>query len=160
MGGRGRDSARGRAGRVARDDDAPSLNLPFAELGKRLRTARAAAPPPPPAPKPAPRREEPDLFENAMAGVVPLARGRGARIDGPAPAPLGRRPVSEEAEALAELSDLVGGSGSFDISDTREYVEGAIVGLDPRLVRRLRRGDFSYQAHIDLHGMTAAAAHV
>src|SRR5439155_176890 len=69
-----------------------------------------------------------------------------------------RRPVSEEAEALALLSDLVAGSACFDVADTREYVEGAIVGLDPRLVRRLRRGDFAWQAHLDLHGMTAEAA--
>jgi DNA-nicking Smr family endonuclease len=33
-----------------------------------------------------------------------------------------------------------------------------VVGLDPRLVRRLRGGEFAYQAHIDLHGMTADEA--
>ena len=80
------------------------------------------------------------------------------RIEGPRPAGAARRPVSEEAEALALLSDLIAGSARFDIADTREYVEGAIVGLDPRLVRRLRRGDFAWQDHLDLHGMTAEAA--
>jgi DNA-nicking Smr family endonuclease len=93
-----------------------------------------------------------------MADVVPLPRGIAARIDGPAPAEVHRRPVSEEAEALAELSDLVTGTARFDITDTREYVEGVVVGLDPRLIRRLRRGDFSWQAHVDLHGLTAAEA--
>jgi DNA-nicking Smr family endonuclease len=66
--------------------------------------------------------------------------------------------VSEEAEALAALSDLVAGVAHFDITDTREYVEGVVLGLDPRVVRRLRRGDFAWQAHIDLHGLTAAQA--
>ena len=155
---RGRREA-GRRSRGADTDASPSLNAPFADLGKRLRTQRAAAPPPPPSAPPAPR-DEPDLFTTAMNGVVPLARSRGGRIDRPAPAPTGRRPVSEEAEALAELSDLVGGSGRFDISDTREYIEGAVVGLDPRLLRRLRRGDFVWQAYLDLHGMTADAARV
>lgn len=91
-----------------------------------------------------------------MEGVVPLRNG--ARIDLPAPAANGRPPISDEAEALAALSDLVKGTTRFDISDTREYVEGTIVGLDPRVVRRLRRGDFSWQAYVDLHGMTAEPA--
>lgn len=95
-----------------------------------------------------------------MAGVVPLPRGRRVRIDGPAPADGHPRPVSEEAEALAALSDLVAGAADFDVTDTREYIEGVVVGLDPRVVRRLRRGDFAWQAHLDLHGLTASEAHV
>ena len=98
------------------------------------------------------------LFAHAMEGVARLGDDRGNRIEGPRPAGASRRPVSEEAEALALLSDLVTGAARFDIADTREYIEGAIVGLDPRLVRRLRRGDFAWQAHLDLHGMTAEAA--
>jgi DNA-nicking Smr family endonuclease len=136
------------------------LNAPFADLGKRLRLRPA----PPPAAPPAPAREaepapgdEPDLFDRAMAGVRPLG-GADARVDRPRPASRPRPRVSEEAEALAELSDLVRGETRFDVSDTREYVEGAIVGLDPRLLRRLRRGDFAWQAHVDLHGMVAEDA--
>ena len=33
-------------------------------------------------------------------------------------------------------------------------------GLDPRLVTRLRRGEFALQVHIDLHGMVLADAKV
>ncbi|MBE3602354.1 Smr/MutS family protein [bacterium] len=65
-----------------------------------------------------------------------------------------REIVSEDAEVLAELSDLVSGQGAFSLTETDEYVEGARVGLDPRLVSQLRRGEFSIQAHLDLHGMT------
>jgi len=54
---------------------------------------------------------------------------------------------------LAQLSDLVAGQGNFELTETDEYVEGARVGIDPRLVTRLRRGEFAVQAHIDLHGM-------
>jgi len=95
-----------------------------------------------------------------MEGVAPLPRQGAARIEGPAPAGAARPPVGEEAEALAALSDLARGAARFDISDTREYVEGAIVGLDPRVLRRLRRGDFAWQDHLDLHGMTSATARV
>jgi len=132
-----------------------ALNTPFAGLGKQLRALPKPAPP-----RPAPRAEEPDLFAHAMEGVVPLPRERAARVDGPAPAGAARTPVSEEAEALAALSDLTRGATRFDITDTREYVEGAIVGLDPRVLRRLRRGDFAWQDHLDLHGMTSETARV
>src|SRR5262252_8838849 len=126
------------------DERRPTLNAPFADLRRKLAaypTPRARPAPQPPAPQPPapqPRAPEPDPFESAMAGVVPL-RGSGRRVDRPAPAGDGRRPVSDEAEALAMLSDLVDGSAVFDVTDTREYVEGAIVGLDPRVLRRLRR---------------------
>jgi DNA-nicking Smr family endonuclease len=138
------------------------LNSPFADLGKRMRLRPPPPPPPPPAARrtatPPPEEPEPDLFRRAMEGVRPLARRGGLRVDGPMPASQPRPRVSEEAEALAELSDLVHGAAHFDLSDTREYVEGAIVGLDPRVLRRLRRGDFAWQAHVDLHGMVAAQA--
>src|SRR5438552_3972103 len=63
-------------------------------------------------------------------------------------------------KALAAPPALARGAARFDISDTREYVEGAIVGLDPRVLRRLRRGDFAWQDHLYLHGMTSATARV
>jgi DNA-nicking Smr family endonuclease len=102
--------------------------------------------------------DEATLFRRAMQGVDRLDPSARTRVEGPAPAAEPRPPVSEDAEALAALSDLVDGTSAFDITETREYVEGHVVGLDPRLVRRLRRGDFSWQAYLDLHGMTAANA--
>jgi DNA-nicking Smr family endonuclease len=144
----------GRRGReVGKGGPPGALNAPFAELRKRLPPRAPAAPAPPPLPAP-----EPDPFATAMKGVVPLRHGADARVEVPRPTRIARRPVSEEAEALAVLSDLVEGAARFDISDTREYVEGAIVGLDPRVLRRLRRGDYAWQAHLDLHGMTSEAA--
>jgi DNA-nicking Smr family endonuclease len=98
-------------------------------------------------------------FAAAMADVRPLRRE--SRVDAPAPAAARIRPVvDDDAEALAVLSDLVTGNGVFDISDSSEYVEGAVVGLDPRILKRLRNGEFAYQAILDLHGKSAAAARV
>jgi DNA-nicking Smr family endonuclease len=68
------------------------------------------------------------------------------------------RVTDPDSEVLYELSQLVEGSAPFDISNTTEFVEGAVVGIDRRLVRRLRAGDYAYQAHLDLHGMTADEA--
>jgi DNA-nicking Smr family endonuclease len=102
---------------------------------------------------------EEDLFLEAMAGVKPLECNRvQPREPGPLSKP-SRRPLLEgEVEAYAELVDLVSGEGSFDIQFTDEYIEGALVGADSELLPKLRRGDFSIQAHFDLHGMTTSEA--
>lgn len=150
---------------VAQDAE-PRLNSPFRDLKQRLRAAPPKAPPPPakpapvsPQPPPAPV-DESSLFARAMEGVVAMPHGHDDRI-GNAPRPARPpNPDSEEAEALAALSDLVTGTAAFDISDTDEHVEGAVVGLDPRLVRKLRRGDFAWQRWIDLHGMTQPDARI
>jgi DNA-nicking Smr family endonuclease len=96
--------------------------------------------------------DEATLLQQALDGVRPMG-GSGPERIAVQPVVV-RNIVSEDAEVLAELSDLVSGQGAFELTETEEYLEGARVGLDPRVVSRLRRGDFSMQAHIDLHGMT------
>src|SRR5262245_22036947 len=104
-----------RRGRSSDDVDtrpAP-LNAPFQDLRKRWRTRPAPpAPVQPKAPPPPPVTDDRDLFASAMTDVVPLPRGRD-RVDVPPPAAGHGRPVSEEAEALAALSDLVTGVTHF-----------------------------------------------
>lgn len=99
---------------------------------------------------------EESLFLREMADVRPLVRS--ARVAQHPPARPRRDIVDPDAEALAELFDLVAGVGPFDITNTEEYIEGAVIGLDRRLVRRLRSGELSYQGHLDLHGMNAEEA--
>ena len=92
-----------------------------------------------------------------MQDVTPLKKDGHKRVSGPPPV-LARRMQTDEAEALAELYDLVAGRTGFDITDTDEYMEGCVSGLDTRLVRKLRQGDFSRQAALDLHSMTVEEA--
>jgi len=133
---------------------------PFRQLGARRPPPAAAAPAPalPPPPEPPAAEDADALFAREMASVRPLPAARRQRVTPPPPAPPERVVTAPDAEALAELSDLVTGAGAFDIADTVEFVEGAVAGLDRRLVRRLRRGEFAYQAHLDLHGLGADAA--
>jgi DNA-nicking Smr family endonuclease len=99
------------------------------------------------------------LFKEAMAGVKPLSCSRvSARVPGPLVKPSRRPLIESELEAYAELVDLVSGDGRFDIQHTDEYVEGMVVGADPGILQKLRQGDFSIQAHLDLHGMVAEEA--
>jgi len=143
----------------------PPFTSPFKDLkqllaARELNNAKAvakvldAAPPPKSAANAADDDEA--ALREALAGVRPLGGKAQGRV---APKPkINRNVVSEDAEVLAQLSDLVSGQAPFDITETEEYVEGARVGLDPRLLIRLRRGEFAVQAHIDLHGMIQADA--
>jgi DNA-nicking Smr family endonuclease len=126
-----------------------------------LKDVKIEKPPPPPPPKPPP---EPvggvdRSFEEEMAGVAPLAPDPRGRLGAPEPPPRRAR-QSDEAEAYAQLADLVEGVGPFDIADSDEYIEGLAPGIDKRLLRKLRKGDYALQGHIDLHGMTSEEARV
>ena len=145
-------------------EEKPIFVSPFKDLKKMLAERAPVKPPPSPAKKTtvspnlkaSPKREEPpgdeaELLRQAFEGVRPLGGSRAERLA--VDPPVSQNIVSEDAEVLAELSDLISGQGAFELTETEEYVEGARVGLDPRLVSRLRRGEFSVQAHIDLHGM-------
>ena len=157
-------------------DSSDSFNTPFSCLGDMLKQAQAETQsdneedknnPVPEGESCSPNQsqsangaeEENTLFREAMAGVEALQSNRvRARDPGPLSKP-SRRPLLEgELEAYAQLVDLVSGGGSFDIEYTDEYIEGAVIGADPDLLTRLRRGDFSIQAHFDLHGMTTSEA--
>jgi DNA-nicking Smr family endonuclease len=65
-----------------------------------------------------------------------------------------------DAEAWEVLLRFVRGEGRFDLSDQDEWVEGCWHELDPTVMRRLRRGEFSVQGHVDLHGLVVEEAHV
>jgi DNA-nicking Smr family endonuclease len=107
-------------------------------------------------PQQLPLSEEEQLFRQAMIGVQKLDR-----TDAPLPKSKNKSPPktrSDDAEVLAQLADLVTGAVAFDISDTAEYIEGIAQGLDRRLLKKLRRGDFSVQAHLDLHGLNRMEA--
>ena len=91
------------------------------------------------------------ILRRALEGVRPLNGDR--RVRTPVEPPTTHTIVNEDAEVIAQLSDLVSGQLPFDITESDEYVEGYRVGLDPRLVSELRRGKFAVQAHFDMHGL-------
>jgi DNA-nicking Smr family endonuclease len=120
------------------------------------RRARAA-PTPPPAPPPPREPSERELFESAMSGVRPLDRGPGVV----APRPPRTAPEAfwdPDLEAIDELRALVSGDAPFDLADSDEFIEGKVAGLDPNVVRKLRKGEFAVQGHVDLHGLTREEA--
>ncbi len=113
------------------------------------RTREQLPPPPPPAPEPS----EAELFERAMTGVRPLDPGNGT-VAPPPPRAAPETFWHPDLEAVDQLRALVSGDAPFDLTDSDEFIEGKIAGLDPNLVRKLRDGEFAVQGHVDLHGMT------
>lgn len=144
------------------------FSSPFKDLKKMLaqaaKTDPKMAPPAKESAKPAPLPEQKiprdsgdelldddAILRRALEGVRPLNGDR--RVRTPIEPPTNHTIVDEDAEVIAQLSDLVSGQAPFDITESDEYVEGYRVGLDPRLVSELRRGKFAVQAHVDLHGL-------
>jgi DNA-nicking Smr family endonuclease len=107
--------------------------------------------------QPKPMENEADLFAAAMSDVTVLKNtGRVRRKSSS-----GRRPgprIDENLEVLAHLEDLITGKRQFDLVNTDEYVEGYVRGIHPIVLERLRRGHFSVQAYLDLHGLTVREA--
>jgi DNA-nicking Smr family endonuclease len=135
------------------------FNTPFKALEalkKKPEPAKKAkaAPPPPPKPKRSPQEDDASLFLSAMDGVQQITN----RGEAPTPNPRLPEIIDENAEALAELAQMVAGQGTFDIAGSDTSIEGSAPGIDARLLRSLRRGDFSLQGQVDLHGMTQAQA--
>jgi DNA-nicking Smr family endonuclease len=131
------------------------LKLPAKEE-KPEPAAPEPAPPPPP-----PRREgltDDELWQLATDGAA-LLEDRKERIrPGPRPQAMAPAQLDPEIAAYEELRALVRGEAPFDLADSDEFIEGSVHGLDPRVVRRLRKGEFALQGHVDLHGMTREEA--
>jgi DNA-nicking Smr family endonuclease len=98
-----------------------------------------------------------ELFADAMEGVTPISKNNRAERASSLKLPEGSR-EREDAEILAKLRDLIQYGTGFNISDTPEYIEGTGYHIHREVARRLHRGDYSIQAHIDLHGLTAENA--
>jgi DNA-nicking Smr family endonuclease len=99
--------------------------------------------------------DDSSLFTRAMDGVTPLEN------DLVAPEPkdgdLIMQQVMEslrkqDQEVIDTLRALVHGKSRFDITSTGEYLEGHVIALDPRVLKQLKEGNFTVQAHLDLHG--------
>ena len=101
--------------------------------------------------------DEAALFKQAMADVQPLANGH-RFYAGTARKPTSEVNSTEDAESLLRLKRLVSNGEGFVVADTPEYVAGADSKVGHLIIKRLHRGDFAIQAHVDLHGLSVQAA--
>jgi DNA-nicking Smr family endonuclease len=93
-----------------------------------------------------------------MSGVEAL-EGKSNRIPRTASEVDKRTPVQPredaDAPARASMGALVTDGLRFEVSDDGERVEGRRLDLDPRELRRLRRGEYAIDGKLDLHGLGA-----
>ena len=89
-----------------------------------------------------------EAFARAMSDVVPRAPDRRPRIGKPAPVPTMGRPPVPAIRSVAEP----------DAPDASQRGDFVAHGVDRREIRKLRRGTYTVQARLDLHGETLAEA--
>lgn len=135
-----------------------TLKLASKEPPKPAPAAKAAPPPRPRAASGRSASEEDDaaLFFESVGGVEEVRRG--APTVGTTRPPPPARLKEEEDESLLRLTELVATSTHFEVASGDAFIEGAVEGLDEKVLRKLHRGDWKVQGELDLHGLTQAQA--
>lgn len=75
--------------------------------------------------------------------------------EAPKPEPRAHMLEADEAAVPSELLDMAFDPGLMEVGEELSYLRD---GYPPKLLRQLKRGQFSVQDDIDLHQMNAAAA--
>lgn len=145
-----------------KDSDSPLTHNPFGALGTLLGSTPLPRNPPSvhikmdKNPSADPECNE-KVFLEAVKDVHPMPKNRRVRENGGTKLPKTER-ITPEKGVMVQLENLVKYGEGFIISDTPEYMEGTGHDIHPEFARRLHQGDFSIQAHIDLHGLSVAEA--
>ena len=108
------------------------------------------------------KRRTPATISDDDARLFREAIGEVRRIDPvplppatPKPLPRPRMFEADEAAVSSELLDMAFDPAVLEVGEELSHLRD---GYPPRLLRRLKRGQFSVQDELDLHHMNAAAA--
>jgi DNA-nicking Smr family endonuclease len=137
------------------------FDKPFKVLHKDLKDFGTRKEPVSPHSLPEKKKKEcdEDLFQAAMKDVTPFKSNKNTVLTG-----LGKEDTILEwsfkphKKTGEDFSNLVKELSAWDISFSDEYMEGAVAGIGPKIMKRLKRGEFSVQDYIDLHGLTRKEA--
>ena len=103
-----------------------------------------------------PEDEDPAaLFRSAIGEVTPLRKPAAAPPPTPKPKPRARMAERDDQEARGEFARLLRDSSPLEAGDTASYRRDT---LPARMFQRLKRGQYSVQDELDLHGATVAQA--
>jgi len=103
-----------------------------------------------------PEDEDPAaLFRAAIGEVKPLRKPVTAPPATPRPKPRARMAELDEDAARGEFARLLRDSAPLEAGDTASYRRD---NLPARMFQRLKRGQYSVQDELDLHGATVAQA--
>ncbi|MFJ2990821.1 Smr/MutS family protein [Collimonas sp. NPDC087041] len=96
-------------------------------------------------------RRDADIFRSSIGNVKPLAVPPKFIPDIPRPLPIARQHLADEQAALEEsLSDDFNIETLLDTDETLSFTRN---GIGPDVMRKLRRGHWTIQQQLDLHGM-------
>jgi DNA-nicking Smr family endonuclease len=98
--------------------------------------------------------EDVRLFAQAVGPVRRVAGGQSV-VSRPRPEPEPKQSLLDEARVTGELMCSAIDPADMEVGEELSYLKA---GLSPRLLRRLKRGQFSIADEIDLHQMTASVA--
>ncbi|MDR2825816.1 MAG: Smr/MutS family protein [Deltaproteobacteria bacterium] len=97
--------------------------------------------------------QDESLFVSAMQGVNPVdGKGRDLPLKPKNETKTGTVPEADY------LKDFLEGKIEFALEYTEEFFEGHVMGLDPLVAAKLRAGQYSPEANVDLHGQNAEQA--
>ncbi len=104
------------------------------------------------------REAESNLFVRAVGAVQRLPVHDQVKLDGPSPAPIAHQRHKDNEAVLRDcLSDEFDASTLLDTDDALSFRRPGI-GRD--VIHKLRKGDWSIQREIDLHGLRSDEARV
>ncbi len=102
------------------------------------------------------REAERHLFVRAVGAVQRLPTHDQVNLDGPSPAPIAHQRLKDNEAVLRDcLSDEFDASTLLDTDDALSFRRPGI-GRD--VIHKLRKGDWSIQREIDLHGLRSEEA--
>ena len=143
------------------EENSVFLDKPFKDLGEDLKAFNEKEEPVVKKSHTESKKEksDEDLFQSAMRGVIPIKenknKGMKHSVKKENLPDLFFKQNKSEGE---EFSNLVKESSAWDVSFSDEYMEGAVSGVGPKIMKKLKRGEFSVQDYIDLHGLTKKEA--
>lgn len=103
-----------------------------------------------------PEDDDLEAFREATKDVAPLKHDAKVVQSVPVPEPVPLQSKSDDAAVLRDsLRDPLDGELTLEIGEELSYRRD---GIATNVLRRLRRGEWSIQDHLDLHGLTVEQA--
>jgi len=99
--------------------------------------------------------EEPLDFDEAMRDIQKIGQDKPRvgqiRTD--------RKAIADEHDAERRLTETLSEEYRLNVTNLPEYMEGCVEGTNPVTMEKLRRGEYSVQKVLDLHGLGAEEAY-
>ena len=109
-----------------------------------------------PEPTAAEPADEASLLRDALKGVAPLRDPGKASLQRPPPAPIPVQTLREDEQVLQDsLSDRMPVEIGLETGDELVFLRN---GLSNQILKKLRRGYWATQDHLDLHGLRTEQA--